>query len=285
MQVVLSKHAGFCPGVCKADETVKRLISLSKSELCRIYTLGHLIHNDIYNNDLLSQGVGCISLFDVESTFLSSLDIPMTVVIRTHGITKSDLHCLTELCEKYPTLSFIDCTCPYVKKIHRIAEENTNENTHFVLFCSPSHPEALGILSYVNGEKTAISSFDEVERIDFKGKTPILCSQTTQNLVEFKKIKKFLKKLYTNAKIFDTICSVTENRQKEAIEIARSADTMIVIGGRDSSNTKRLYELCSAECSDTRWIESLVDLNTDFRNSAKCVGITAGSSTPRGIIT
>ena len=139
-------------------------------------------------------------------------------------------------------------------------------------------------MSYAKGKKKAFSSLDELADVDLGDKIPILCSQTTQNLVEFKKIKKIFEKLYTNAIFFDTICSVTENRQNEAAKIAKESDLMIVIGGHESSNTNKLYELCSKECP-TVWIESVTDLQTDFPDNAKCVGITAGASTPDGIIT
>ena len=171
------------------------------------------------------------------------------------------------------------------KRIHNIADENTDDSTVFLLFCDPNHPEAIGILSYAHGEKHTFSSLSELENIKIGDKKPIVCSQTTQNLSEYKKIKNFFKKLYTNSIFFDTICSVTENRQNEAIQIARSSDAMIVIGGRDSSNTRKLYDLCRLECPKTLWIESVTELYTDFPDNAKCVGITAGASTPDGIIT
>lgn len=282
MQFILSEHAGFCPGVRNADKTVSRLINSIDGH--RIFTLGHLIHNRLYNLDLEARGVRSIEIDEVEKEFLSNADVPMTVVIRTHGITLDVENRLKELREKYPLLSVVDATCGYVKRIHKIAEENTGNNTFFLLYCNPKHPEAIGIMSYATGEKLAFSSLSEIESLDFGGKTPILCAQTTQNLVEFKKIKKFLKKLYTNAKIFDTICSVTEKRQNEAVDIAKRVDGMIVIGGRESSNTEKLYDLCKIHCPDTVWIESKTDIPAEFRGDNKLVGITAGASTPDGII-
>ena len=221
---------------------------------------------------------------EIEKEYLRSPEKAMTVVVRTHGVTKDQSDFLAYLQDKYENFSFLDATCPFVKKIHKIAAENTNENTYFLLYSTPSHPEAVGIMSYAKGAKRAFSSLDELDGIDFGDKIPILCSQTTQNLVEFKKIKKIFEKLYTNAIFFDTICSVTENRQNEAIKIAKESDLMRVIGGHESSNTHKLYDLCSLECP-TIWIESYTDLLTDFPDNAKCVGITAGASTPDGIIT
>ena len=283
MKINLSQYAGFCPGVRRADETVRERIKNAEAG-GRIYTLGHLIHNRLYNEDLAKSGVLSIDFCDVENIYNSAPERPMTLVIRTHGVTKEKCDFLNDFAKAHPNFTVIDATCPFVKKIHKIAEENTREETAFLLFCDPNHPEAIGTMSYAKGEKLAFSSIEELEAYDLGNKSPILCAQTTQNLVEFKKIKKFLKNLCTNAKIFDTICSVTENRQNEATKIAKESDFMIVIGGRESSNTHKLYDLCSLECP-TVWIESYTDLLTDFPDNAKCVGITAGASTPDGIIT
>ena len=284
MKITLSQYAGFCPGVRRADISVNELVRESDDR--KIYTLGHLIHNRLYNEALARQGVEAIDFSEVENTLKSQNGKKMTLVIRTHGITKEQYTFLKKLEDENGNFRLVDMTCPYVKKIHRIADESTDNSTVFLLYCDPNHPEAIGILSYAHGEKHPFSSLSELEGIYIGEKTPVLCSQTTQNLKEFKKIKKIFKKLYTNAIFFDTICSVTENRQNEAIEIAKSSDVMIVIGGRDSSNTHKLYDLCLAECPKTIWIESKAELNkADFPDSAKSVGITAGASTPDGIIT
>jgi 4-hydroxy-3-methylbut-2-enyl diphosphate reductase len=137
----------------------------------------------------------------------------------------------------------------------------------------------------MKGEKYAISSLEELQMLNLDGKIPILCSQTTENLVEFKKIKNFLKKLYTNAIFFDTICSVTEIRQEEAISLAKVSDGMIVIGGRNSSNTQKLYKLCHEHCDATLCIESPDEIPKDFPIGKNKIGITAGASTPGDIIT
>ena len=283
MNVTVSKYAGFCPGVRRADLTVRRLISeRAPDEL--IVTYGHLIHNRHYNEELEALGVRSVTLFELEE-ILTSRKGKVTLVIRTHGITKDEYDVLRSYEEKYPEFKTLDLTCIDVKKIHRIAAENTSDDTCFILFAEKGHPESIGIMSQAKGEKYAISSLEELKKIDIGKKLPILCSQTTQNLLEFEKIKLFLKKLYTNAKIYDTICSVTENRQNEAIRIAQQSDVMIVVGGKDSSNTRRLYDLCKEVCSETYHIESAYDLKTDFPDSAKSAGLTAGASTPDGIIT
>ena len=283
MNIVLSKNAGFCPGVRRADETIHQLISARQSG-DHIYTLGSLIHNPIYIDDLKSKGVNVITIDRIEEIAISNKDAIINVVVRTHGITKDDEVVLYELSQRHRNLNIVDMTCPYVKKIHKIADDETNDETYFLLFGSSSHPESIGTISYAKGSKAIFSSLEELKNIDLQGKLPILCAQTTENLLQFIQIKKFLKKLYTNAKIFDTICSVTENRQNEAIDIAKNSDAMIVIGGKDSSNTRKLYELCRKECPKTCLIESAKELSTVFPVDAKKVGITAGASTPDGII-
>ena len=282
MKVTLSKYAGFCPGVKRADITVKKLIAERKlGEM--IYTLGHLIHNPQYNKELEENGVRSIELSEVDA--LLPPKTKTTVVIRTHGVTLEVREKLAEYERLYPDFHVVDVTCIDVKKIHDIAKRETSDDTVFILFCEKDHPEAVGIMSRAIGEKYAISSLEELKAIEIGKKLPILCSQTTQNLLEFEKIKLFLKKLYTNAKIYGTICSVTENRQNEAVRIAKQSELMIVVGGRESSNTRRLYDLCKRVCPDTRHIESANELLTDFPDSAKSAGLTAGASTPDGIIT
>ena len=282
MKIVKSEMAGFCPGVRRADITVRELIS-NRAPGERIYTLGKLIHNDIYNRELSSLGVNSIDIGELED-ILSEGGGKVTLVIRTHGVTKEVSERLDALRLEYPNFTTVDVTCSFVKKIHRIAEENTGDDTYFILYGNPSHPESVGIFSYAKGDRAIITSLSEAQSLDLGGKIPIFCSQTTQNLYEFKKIKKFLEKLYTNAKIFDTICNVTEKRQNEAVELAERSDMMIVIGGKDSSNTKKLYELSSEKCRNTHLIESVNDLSVDFTNEINTVGITAGASTPDGII-
>ena len=282
MSVIVSKYAGFCPGVRRADDEIKKLIN-ARGAGERIYTLGDLIHNGIYLNSLRELGVESIDLCELKSVLAEHPADTVTAVIRTHGVTKEDECELYKLSENYPALRIVDLTCPYVKRLHKIAEETSPEDEFFVMVGDLSHIEVKGVISRVRGSYATIRFESDANDLNLIGKIPILCAQTTQNLYEFEKIKKIFKKLYTNVKIFDTICNVTENRQIEAVKIAEKADLMIVVGGKESSNTKKLYELCSAKCSEVRWIESGAEL-TDFPDSAKCTGITAGASTPDGII-
>ena len=283
MSITLSEYSGFCPGVRRADEEIRRsLKSTAHGE--RIYTLGSLIHNRVYMDQLSEMGVDSVSFEEIEDIVAARHPKRTTVFIRTHGIVREKEMALRSLCERFPSLVIKDMTCPYVKRIHKIAEENTGEDTFFLLYCTPAHAEAVGIMSYAKGDKLAFSSYEELKDLDLKGKTPILCAQTTQNLLEFEKIKKNFKKLYTNAVFFDTICSVTEKRQTEATELAANRDAMIVVGGRESSNTQKLYTLCRERCPVTLHVETADELSLHDFTGLQNIGITAGASTPDVII-
>ncbi len=282
MIITRAENSGFCPGVKRADKSIKELIAQSNG---KIYTLGALIHNRIYNDSLSARGVTSISIGEIEPTLKELNGEKATLVIRTHGITKEDFDYLSLLETENENFSVVDMTCSYVKRIHRIAEENTDEDSVFLLYCDKNHPEAKGIISYAKGEKYMFSSIDEIKNLNFGDKKIVLCSQTTQNNFEYKKILNFFKKLYTNLFFFDTICNVTQKRQDEAIELAKKSDAMIVVGGRDSSNTKKLYDLCRINSPYAVHIESVSELPlADFPSGAQKIGITAGASTPDDII-
>ena len=280
MHISLAKSSGFCPGVAYADKQIERLLNEKDA---RIYTLGELIHNRLYNESLKARGIESIT-FDHIYGILPKNGEKVYLVGRTHGITKEELTKLRELESQYGSFTFIDATCKYVTNVHTLAEKNTDDTTLFLLYSDPGHPEARSTMSYANGEKHAFSSLEEISELDFDGKNIVLASQTTQNLDEFKKIKLFSEKVCTNAIFFDTICNVTEKRQNEAKSLSSESDMMIVIGGKNSSNTHKLFDVCSANCQNTVWIESAADLRSYFPIYADRIGITAGASTPRGII-
>ena len=292
MQIKIAENAGFCFGVKRATDSLEAAIARGGRE--RIFTLGNLIHNDTYNTWLYEQGVRVTSVDEVPALAASATaEFPVRIFVRAHGIPKEDEATLLRAAEANPHFQYEDCTCPFVKKIHRIAEENSGEDRLFLLSGFASHPEVVGIMSYFEGEKQSFETADAVERAAEGGffekyaqMTPILAAQTTQNLTEWKKTQKFLKKLYTNPLIFDTICNVTESRQTEARELAAESDVMIVIGGRESSNTAKLYDICKKICPETFWIERPEELSElHFNTSAHTkVGIAAGASTPSGVI-
>ena len=286
MKITVAEKAGFCFGVARAAERVEAL--LGEDSHPDVYTVGTLIHNRLYNEELASRGVKTVSAKEAAS-LIPTLKRPSVFVLRTHGVLKAEEGDIRRAAEGNPLVTVEDMTCPFVKKIHRIAAEESRENTVFLLLGSAAHPEVLGIMSYAEGEKAVVADRNELKAFldsyNHHQKKLVLAAQTTQNTQEWNFCKKILKNQFTNAKIFGTICSVTEDRQKEAIRLAKVSDAMLVVGGSDSSNTAKLYELCRENCSNTRRIESARDLTDAFPFLGSTnIGITAGASTPRGII-
>ena len=294
--ITIAKHSGFCFGVKRAADSIEhRLMYLTGNE--RIFTLGKLIHNDTYISSLESKGVYAISESDIKdiSTTATS-ESPITLFIRAHGISKNTEALLKSISENNPHFKYVDCTCPYVKKIHQIASENSGDDTLFVLMGAENHPEVVGIMSYVTGEgrvfltsSSAENAIKNNELCNLHKKRLVIAAQTTFNLVEWEKSQKIFKKLYTNPVIFDTICSVTAKRQNEAEELSRMCDVMITIGSKESSNTSKLHSICSKNCQHSVMIEGADELRVRFPNiikltSHKKVGIVAGASTPDDVI-
>ena len=294
-EVLIARHAGFCPGVRAATERLQQRLSARASGE-RIFTLGHLIHNEDYNRSLALQGVRSVGADELESLAREAgKNAPVTVFIRAHGITRQTRERLEELHATYPYFAFEDCTCVFVEKIHRIAREKNTEADKYVFLClgSAHHPEVEGFMSCFTGEKYVFANAAELEsalcgenRPDFSSKIPVMVAQTTQNLTEWKKSQKILQNLFTKPLIFDTICNVTHLRQTEAEALASRCDGMVVIGGKESSNTAKLFEICRAHCPDTLWIREWADvgLARAYAKSHRKVGIAAGASTPSDII-
>ncbi len=287
--VIIGKDSGFCFGVKRAADAVEKCISEAEPGE-KIYTLGKLIHNDVFNARLSSRGVSVVSEDDIERIAQNSRkESRATLVLRAHGVTAECERKITELSKRYPYFRFVDCTCPFVKKIHRIAEEHSGDDKMLVLLGHKGHPESEGILSRFDGEKYIFATADELDDAAKKGilrncskKMVISTAQTTQKLKEWKNSKKILKYLCTNPIFFDTICNVTESRQKEAEILSKECDSMIVIGGKESANTAKLYQICKENCNDTVWIESADELGV--RPTSRKTGIVAGASTPPDII-
>ena len=278
MEVKVAKTAGFCFGVQRAVDKVYELIGSCPD---RLFTLGPIIHNEEVVNDLEKKGVRVASEDD-----LRTLPEGSTVVIRSHGVGKE----VYDHLEEYG-LSYVDVTCPFVLKIHRIVEKESRAGAQIVIIGDPDHPEVVGICGWCMGPCTVIKT--EQDALDFvppPGKNICIVSQTTFNYNKFKDLVEILrKKRYDNTvlnilNILNTICNATEERQREAKSIAGEVDTMLVVGGRHSSNTQKLFEICKKECENTYYIQTPVDLDSDMFQCSSYVGITAGASTPKKII-
>lgn len=277
MKVKVAETAGFCFGVKRAVDRVYQLIEENTHP---IYTLGPIIHNEEVVADLAAKGVQVIEEKDLASLTGG------TVVIRSHGVGKTIYQ---ELKENH--LNYVDVTCPFVLKIHRIVEKQSHAGKHVVIFGDPDHPEVKGICGWCQGSYTVLKDRKATEQfIPPNGKDICVVSQTTFNYNKFKELVEILcKKRYDNSvlnmgDILNTICNATEERQKEAQNIAGEVDTMLVIGGRHSSNTQKLFEICKEECGNTYYIQTPVDLDSEMFHHSSYVGITAGASTPKKII-
>lgn len=270
--MILAKTAGFCFGV---DRAVNMAYELANSG-ARAATLGQLIHNSLVTDDLAAKGVRIISS-------PAEAQRGETVIIRAHGVAAEVYEEL-----KGTGAEICDATCPFVKKIHRIVAENSGDDTEVFIAGDPNHPEVIGIKGHCKGEVNIFNSeaeLDEIIKNDGKNydKRIIAVSQTTFSQKVWKICKEKIKKYYTNAKIFDTICFATRERQDEAALISKQSDMMIIIGDRHSSNTAKLKAVCSENC-DTYLVERAAELNTINFSHCATVGVTAGASTPSAII-
>ncbi len=271
MEVILAKSAGFCFGVKRAVETVYEQTGTEN----RIYTYGPIIHNEEVVKDLESKGVTVLG----GEEDLRKLD-KGTVVIRSHGVPRE----ICEMIEK-KGLTCVDATCPFVKRIHRIVEKESGEGRRIIIIGNPGHPEVEGIMGWSHTPAAVIESAEEAEKFTcLPGEKLCLVSQTTFNYNKFKELVEIFQKKGYNITIVNTICNATEERQTEAREIADKVDAMIVIGGKHSSNTRKLYEICRERCKSTYLIQTLDDLHLELPETAALVGITAGASTPNNII-
>lgn len=271
-EITLAETAGFCFGVNRAVEIIEKLLADGK----RVATLGPIIHNKQFTESLKARGVT-----EIENP--AEVEKGTVLVLRTHGVTREVLAEVEKAgCE------YIDAACPFVKKIHKTVLANNGENTVTVITGDPVHPEVMGIKSCAEGESYVAENAEAIEKLvaehpDLTEKEVIFVSQTTFSVKEWKKCEKIIKKLFSNAKLFDTICSATEERQKEAAELSRSNSAMVIVGGRHSSNTQKLFDVCRQNCPSFL-VETAEELDSVPFCDFSSIGVTAGASTPAGII-
>lgn len=263
--------AGFCFGVKRAVELVYKTIGEDEN----VYTYGSIIHNEAVVSDLEKKGVRVLnSLKELENIKKG------TIIIRSHGVSRE----VQEAMEN-AGLRVLDATCPFVKKIHRQVMEKEREGFDIILVGNKSHPEVEGIRGWCMKEPVVIENpRDALNFLPVKEKKYFLVSQTTFNYKYFQDIVEILGKKSYDIIALNTICNATEERQSQTRDLARESDAMIVIGGKESSNTQKLYEICKKECENTYYIQTLDDLNLKEMQSYRNVGITAGASTPNNII-
>ena len=270
MQIIRAKTAGFCFGVARAVDMTYNLLAGGT----RVATLGPLIHNPQCVADLERRGAVTVAM-------PGQVPAGYEVVIRSHGVPQSIYDELAAL-----QVPVHDATCPFVAKIHRIAARAGAEGKTLFVAGDSSHPEVQGIVGHACGPVYVFSSLEELKALCVPENTKngiYMVAQTTFEVKKWAECAEFLKKLYTNALIFDTICNATETRQKEAESLARRCDVMVVIGGRQSSNTQKLVTV-AAKHTRAYSVETAAELQPEWFLGAETVGVTAGASTPSSII-
>ncbi|MFN3966830.1 MAG: 4-hydroxy-3-methylbut-2-enyl diphosphate reductase [Endomicrobiia bacterium] len=265
-KIVISKKAGFCPGVKKAVYLAE---TLSKKYPVPIYTAGPLIHNPLEIKRLSKIGIKPIS--NIEKIKRG------TLIIRTHGLPKDTIYRL-----KKKNLNIIDATCLFVKRVQQLVENLSKQKYNIIIIGEKNHPEVISLVSYSQTPVAVINKEDEIKNITLKEPIAIV-SQTTQSEEKFNFLVSKLKKKYKNLVVFNTICNASEKRQKETEKIARKVDIMLVIGGKNSGNTTRLKEI-SSKYVKTYHIESKDEIKKAWFKNTKRIGITAGASTPEWVI-
>ena len=272
MEVTVAKTAGFCFGVKRAVEKVYEQIGKTEKP---IYTYGPIIHNEQVVGDLQEKGVEVIDTLEELKTIRDAV-----VVIRSHGVGKDVYDILKE-----NGVEIVDATCPYVKKIHRIVEKQTAEGRRVLIVGSEDHPEVQGIKGWGDERTKVIENMDDFRRLELPEDEKLcIVSQTTFNYKKFQDLVEKISKTRYDITVLNTICNATQERQVEAMRIASQVVLMLVIVGKHSSNTQKLYDICRKECKNTYYIQTLGDFNPECISSVRSVGITAGASTPNNII-
>ncbi|MBN2260895.1 MAG: bifunctional 4-hydroxy-3-methylbut-2-enyl diphosphate reductase/30S ribosomal protein S1 [Clostridiales bacterium] len=268
MKIYIAKESGFCFGVDKAIEMAYEAKNNSEMPL---YTFGPLIHNKQVIEKLASSDIYSVNDLDELNSY-------QTVLIRSHGVGEDIYKKM-----KILNLKVIDATCPYVKKVHTIVKKNCKDGHLIVIIGDANHPEIIGVKGWCKNHSIVVNHPDDVEKISFDGKI-IVVAQTTLKIDTFNTILDKINSIFKDVLVYNTICSATSDRQNAANELSKKVEYMIIIGGKHSSNTKKLYEISKQNCSNSIHIETKDDLiMKDIKKYGK-IGITAGASTPDWII-
>ena len=272
MEITVAKTAGFCFGVKRAVEKVYDQIATGKKP---IYTYGPIIHNEEVVGDLEKKGVSVIETKEELRQIKEGV-----IVIRSHGVAKEIYDQIEQ-----QGLECVDATCPFVKRIHNIVEKESANGKQILIIGNAGHPEVEGIMGWSSTPAMVAECAEEIEQIQCNPDQPVcIVSQTTFNYNKFQDLVEKISKTYYDILVLNTICNATQERQVEARQIASQVDVMIVIGGKNSSNTQKLYEICRRECKHTYYIQTLEDFKPEITGTVRSVGITAGASTPNQII-
>ena len=271
MEIRVAKTAGFCFGVKRAVDMVYEQIVQGES----VTTYGPIIHNEAVVADLAARGVRIADTREELENLTGG-----SVVIRSHGAPKAVYDLLAA-----KGLNVVDATCPFVKKIHRIVQEQCDAGMRVLIIGDPAHPEVQGIRGWGDADTVAADNIDDIVRaLPYKDKPAAVVAQTTFNLLKFQEIVAEMRSMGYDLKSFNTICSATRERQQETAELASVSDMMVVIGSPNSSNTRKLYDISKQRCDRTFFVSSADELKGREFPQAEKIGITAGASAPDNII-
>ena len=268
MNIIIGKTAGFCFGVKNAvDNTVEEL-----KDNKQVYCLGELVHNKQVTEELISKGA--IFIKDIE-------EARGKAIVRAHGVPVSVYQKAKEL-----QIELKDLTCPKVLAIHKLAIKYSTENYYIFLVGQKTHPETIGTASFCGENASVIESIDDVEKEveEFKKSTlekVVVLAQTTISLEKFNNIVEEIKKYIENIEVKNSICASTKQRQEETEEISKKVECMIIVGGKHSSNSNKLYEIAKKNCKNVYFVETKDELDIEKIKNAKSIGIMAGASTPQ----
>ncbi|MBQ7668216.1 MAG: 4-hydroxy-3-methylbut-2-enyl diphosphate reductase [Clostridia bacterium] len=268
MEIEIARTAGFCFGVKRAIDMTEKTLETESN----VYSIGNIVHNKYIVEKLKKKGLTVVDNIN---------DIPngTVVIIRAHGVTKKDI----ELC-KEKNLKIVDTTCPKVAHVHDIAEKYSNDGYAILIIGEAAHPEVIGLKGWSNSETIVIDENFDVASLD-NNKKYCVVSQTTMNKSKNEEIISKLKENIKELVVFNTVCLATEERQNELKSLAKTVDSMIIIGDKTSSNSNRLYEISKSICNNSYFIENIDELCLNFSDSSCKIGITAGASTPSELIT
>jgi 4-hydroxy-3-methylbut-2-enyl diphosphate reductase len=269
VEIIRAEYFGTCFGVERALDLTKKTLETK----CKVFCLGELIHNNDVISDFKEKGLEIIE----DTTQINSGDL----ILRSHGVGKY----VYDYCS-INNINIIDATCPKVRNIHKIVSEYCMKKYHIIIFGDKSHPEIIGIEGWCENK---VSIYSDLEDFKTNHKKTIEKScvvfQTTYNINKYTEIKEYFNNIINNDIIIkNTICNATEKRQEACKELAQKCDAVIVIGGKQSSNTKKLYEISKELCEKTFWIENSKEIPYNLIKNSKQLGITAGASTPLWIV-
>ncbi len=268
MKIEIAKHSGYCFGVNRAMEIASQQLESSDGT---IYAIGPIIHNDQAMQPLTDRGL-------IVEEDITKIKKNSSAIIRSHGLAKQFYDTM-----KRNEIRIVDATCPFVKKIQNIVFESSEKGYDVIVIGDKNHPEVIGIVGWVMGNHHVIGNIEEANEFIGTDSKHIVVVQTTFKLDSFEKIKEILSNKLSDIIFYNTICYATKERQESAVDLAKRVDAMIVVGGKKSSNTKKLAELCSVHCP-TFLVETIEDLDLKNIEGYDSIGLVAGASTPEYIV-